>query len=622
MRPRFFLILLVFFGGCRTTEKYAPWSAPILASPDYSPVTKDLTARWAGQDATSPAEIHVIHQARSAFVNHPHRDEAFALAELHYAAGARAEEAQSESCVDLFYQSAGFAYFALFGPASPPADAKGDERLREIYNSSLARLINDGQIHGRLDPKKRLMVQTPGGARTIPLVQQTGPWHLDDNDQLMVVGDYEPLEFKKRYGQSGLGVALVAVRNHRGDGTARDQFLFEKHPFALTAVLYPDLESLVGHQKVLTVAHHDSSEARLELYDSFRVRAIDISGRQVPLSADLSAPLQYSMDSSRQFQFDLIGFRKPDTVAKMSGLFLLEPYQPGKIPVVFVHGLLSDPDTWDELLNELRADPEFHERFQFAVYMYPTGNPFLVSAGHLRQSLQEMQKLNDPKDPDPALQNMVLIGHSMGGVLSRFQVTRSDDKVWEMFAHQPFEKLRAPADTRRMLHDSFFFEPQPFVKRVVFIGTPHKGSTLARNILARICSSLVTPPRAILQIRDQLLADNPGILNPTLAKQFPTSVEDLATGSPILDTMQTLPFNPQVHLHSIVGYGKFFPLLQPGDGFVPVSSAHLDGVESELFVKSEHMKIHKEPESVKEVKRILRLHLRDLEQKNQLKERS
>ena len=521
----------------------------------------------------------------------------------------------TRSCVDYFYQAAGFAYFSIFGPEIPPADDKTNDRLREIYNSSLARLIQNGQIHGRLDPKKRLLVQTPAGARTIPLVQQTGPWNLDDNDQLLVVGDYEPTEFKKRYGQNGLGVPLVAVRHHRGDGSARDQFLFEKHPFAVTAILHPDLESLVGTQKIMTVARQEPSGTRLELYDPLRIREISVSGHPVSVAADLSAPLQYCMDCSRQFQFDLIGFRQPGTVAKMTGLFLMEPYQRGKIPVVFVHGLLSDPDTWDEMLNELRADPEFQDRFQFAVYMYPTGNPFLLSAGHFRKSLQDTRRLDDPRNPDPALQDMILIGHSMGGVLSRFQVTRSENKVWELFAHQPFEQLRAPPATRQMLHDSFFFEPQPYIKRVVFIGTPHKGSSLARNIIARIGSSLVTPPRDILQIRDQLMADNPGILNPTLAKQFPTSVEDLATGSPVLDTMQKLPFDSRVHLHSIIGYGKLFPLLQPGDGFVPVTSAHLDGVESELFVKAEHMKVHKEPESVKEVKRILWLHLHASEAK-------
>ncbi len=201
----------------------------------------------------------------------------------------------------------------------------------------------------------------------------------------------------------------------------------------------------------------------------------------------------------------------------------------------------------------------------------------------------------------------------MGGVLARFQVTRSDDKVWQLFSGKPFEQIKAPPAIKLALHDSFFFEPQPAIKRVIFIATPHRGSSLARNILGKIGNCLVTPSEEILRIRDEIVADNPGVFNLALTRHLPTSVADLAAGSPILDTMQKLPFDPNVRLHSIVGYGKLFPLFQPGDGYVPFTSAHLDGVESELLVKADHTMAHKEPESVREVKRILWLHLREVE---------
>src|SRR5262249_33699607 len=150
--------------------------------------------------------------------------------------------------------------------------------------------------------------------------------------------------------------------------------------------------------------------------------------------------------------------------------------------------------------------------------MYPTGNPFLISAANFRRALRELQKLDDPSNPDPALQNIVLVGHSMGGVLSRFQVIRSEDKVWGLIARRPFDELLAEADTRAMLHDAFFFEPQPFVKRVVFIGTPHKGSSLAHSVIGRIGANLVDPPPSLVAIRDRLVADNPDAFNPAIAR--------------------------------------------------------------------------------------------------------
>jgi pimeloyl-ACP methyl ester carboxylesterase len=623
------LLVVVVLSGCRSAEKSTPWSAPPLASPALSPVTKNLTARWADPDSRAPTSGQLIQQARLTFPKHLHRDNAFALAELHYAAGFREEAAGSEACVDLFYQAAGFAYYALFGPSGASLGASADQRMRDLYNSSLARLIEDGQLYGRLDPKKQLTVRTSEGMRDIPLIAHTGPWAAHDIDQLVVVGDYRPEDFSHRFGQTGLGVALVAVRHRRGDGSARDGFLLDKHPFAVTAVLHPDLEALMGRQSVVPAfftepagsPHHALSPSggegmvrgpKLELYDPGQVSVISLSGRQETLAADLSAPLQYSVDSTRLLRLDILGFRQPGHAAKMSGLFLMEPYQRGKIPVVFIHGLLSDPHTWDEMLNELRADPDINAHFQFAVYLYPTGNPFLISAENLRKKLQDLQRLDDPANPDAALRDMILIGHSMGGVLSRFQVTSSEDLVWALVARRPFAELNAPPATRMLLHDAFFFEPQPFVKRVVFIGTPHRGSTLARTIVGRIGATLVTPPPEITQTRDLLLAENPDAFNPAFAKHLPTSVEDLAAGSPILDVMQKLPFSPQVHLHSIIGRGKFFPLLQVGDGYVPVTSAHLDGVESELYVDAEHTMVHRDPNSVSEVKRILRKHWQEL----------
>lgn len=610
---RVLLVLVLGLAGCRSTEKMSPWAARPLAPATLSPATAALTARWQGGESTELPADQVIEQASLSFTKHQHRARAFALAELHYAAGVRAAAAHSDTCVDLFYQAAGFAYFHLFGPGSLPADPKADERMRDVYNSSVARLIQDGQLFCRLDPKKHLLVRTPAGPQTVPVAHRLEPWCGDDIDQLVVVGDYEPADFRNRHGQAGLGVPLVAVRHRRGDGTKRDEFMFEKHPFAATVLLHPDLEVMSGKNAVVTAAHAQASGARLAFYDPGRVTSVNLSGQNVQLAGDLSAPLQYCVDASRQFHLDLLGFRHPGgRAAKMSGLFLLEPYQPGKIPVVLVHGLLSDVHTWDEMLNELRADPELCARFQFAVYMYPTGNPFLLSAGTLRKKLQELSKLDDPQHPDPALAAGVLIGHSMGGVLSRFQVTRSEDLVWQLVARRPLDQLVAPPATRALLQDSFYFDAQPFIKRVVFIATPHRGSTLARNIVGRIGASLVTPPAAIVQTRDMLLAENPGAFNPAFARYVPTSVEDLAAGSPILDVMQKLPFGPEVRLHSIIGRGHLFPLLQPGDGYVPIASAHLDGVESELFVNAEHTTVHREPESVREVKRILKKHAAEM----------
>ena len=609
MRPRSckqtgcWLLLLVLAAGCRSCAP--PWSEPVLAPAALSPATRE----WLAHAHSKPdgGSDQAIEQVRLSWNHDNRRQQAFRLAELHYAAGATAAAARSETCVDHFYQAAGCAFLYLVD-SDPTAAAPDAERMRQLYNSSLARLIQDGQAWGRLDAKKQISVHTADGPRQISLVMQEGPWKLDDIDQLVVVGDYKPADFTNRYGQPGLGVALVAVRRQRNDGSMRDRFLFPEHPFAVTAILHPDLKSLLG--PAATESASFPLHLRLELHDPNQGLSLQLAGKTVPLAADLSAPFQFCFEETRPEQFDIIGFRHPS--AKNAGLFLLEPYQPGKIPIVFVHGLLSDPHTWDEMLNELRTDPVIRAHCQFAVFMYTTGNPFLLSADNLRQKLQEFQQLSNPAHPDPALQQTILVGHSMGGLLARFQVTRSENLVWNLFSQRPFQTLRAPPATENMLRSALFFEPQPYIKRVVFIATPHRGSTLAKSLLGRIGNCLVNPPREIVQTRDQLLAENPGAFNPAFARSLPTSVADLASGSPILTVMQKLPFGSQVHLHSIIGHGELFPLFQPGDGYVPITSAHLDGVESELFVKSGHMVVHKQPQSIREVQRIIHQHLREL----------
>ena len=82
-----------------------------------------------------------------------------------------------------------------------------------------------------------------------------------------------------------------------------------------------------------------------------------------------------------------------------------------------VHGLISSPLAWIPMLNELLRDPEIQKHYQFILYMYPTGVPIPIAAASLRDSLLEARQMYDPNGRDPAFDRMVLLGHSMGGLL-------------------------------------------------------------------------------------------------------------------------------------------------------------------------------------------------------------
>ncbi len=138
----------------------------------------------------------------------------------------------------------------------------------------------------------------------------------------------------------------------------------------------------------------------LELYDPLNSADIEVAGRRVPLESDLSTPLAYLLNQpqlQKKLDQPTLGLLDPDATGQLEGLFMLEPYQPGKIPVLMVHGLWSSPITWMEMFNDLRAVPEINDHYQFWFYLYPTGQPFWYSAAQLRHDLAVMRQTLDPR---------------------------------------------------------------------------------------------------------------------------------------------------------------------------------------------------------------------------------
>src|SRR5262249_1815929 len=161
-----------------------------------------------------------------------------------------------------------------------------------------------------------------------------------------------------------------------------------------------------------------------------------------------------------------------------TGIYLIDPYEHGKIPVVFVHGLMSSPEAWDNAVNDLRGDPELRKRYQFWLFFYSTGNPILASAARFRKSLDDLRTQFDPERKDPARDRMVLIGHSMGGLLSRVAISSSGQTLWNTASKVPPEEIEMDPQLKDELLEALFFKPVATVSRVVFISTPHRGSPL------------------------------------------------------------------------------------------------------------------------------------------------
>ena len=193
---------------------------------------------------------------------------------------------------------------------------------------------------------------------------------------------------------------------------------------------------------------------------------------RVPLESDPSAALAYQLEGAPIWDFELAGFRQGDfpflgagKVSDLNGLFMLHPYHPDMIPVVFVHGTASSPARWAEMANELLGDRAIASRYQLWFFIYNSGNPIALSAMRLRESLVAVRKDVDPDGKDPALNQMVVIGHSQGGLLTKMTVVDSGNRFWNNFTKVPFDKADLDPETRDLVARAMFVKPLPFVKR-------------------------------------------------------------------------------------------------------------------------------------------------------------
>ncbi|MFY9986436.1 MAG: hypothetical protein WAK31_16860 [Chthoniobacterales bacterium] len=246
----------------------------------------------------------------------------------------------------------------------------------------------------------------------------------------------------------------------------------------------------------------------------------------------------------------------PGKYRERTGLYLLEPYDPDQIPVVFIHVLMSLPQMWVPTIKAINSDPELRGRFQFWVFAYPTGDPILLSALKLREELARVYQLY------PRTKDMILIGHSMGGLVARLHAVNTDAD--QLYATVPPDNLAKHA---------IIFDANPHVRRIVFICVSHRGSYLATNWIGSLGVGLVRLP-------GNLLSGSEGSIISTLRATMrlthvPTGINGLSPRSPVLKTLDTLPITAPYH--SIIGHRGRGDSPNSSDGVVPYWSSHLEG---------------------------------------------
>ena len=461
-----------------------------------------------------------------------------------------------------------------------------DKQARDLYNFSVARSIEVIET-ARLNPWDRALA-VPGarGNYSLTSVKPANPsrnpatYQLIPADAIVVGGTY----FEERVTRAGIGAPLIAVgREQKKD--FRQAFLSQRVYASATAIIR-------FHQR----------HAELDFKLPFETERVSLGGHEFPLAADFTAPVAVGLVRERPQKLGFARMTHPEKFAETAKLTRLQVYDPDRIPVIFVHGLQDTPASWTPMINALLEDSDIRRRYQFWVFSYPTGYPYPYSAALFRKELDGVNK------SFPGHKKIVLIGHSMGGLISRLMITDAKDKLWRSYFGKAPAETPLSGDARRLLEDSLIFEHRPEISRVIFMSAPHRGAPMGANFIGRIATRLVRMPFLVAAVPFNVV-NAAMVQDPAAAtlNRMPTSIDTLSPDNRFVKEINELPTTPGIPFHTIEGDRGRGNAPDSSDGVVPYWSSHLQGASSSLIVPSNHS-APRNPEAIAEVRRILHLH--------------
>jgi len=553
----------------------------------------------AGRFERAPEET--LGRLHDAVVAERRRDELHALADLafvHARGLARSPRpGNRERAGDWYLAAAAYAWFFVLGDGSGMEIDPLDRRLRdgcEIYNAAVG-LAFPGRMgtNSVVRPQGGERRAGPGALRVAwdPSRSMQGIEHIA---MFLPSAEFRVRGLSVRDRVSGLGTPLIGV----GLPEAERGRLARRLP----ATLLLRLEGRIDEWRTRGL------DASLEMYSSHEVSSVDVGGRRVALEADFTAPLAHGLKGNEIWALGILQLFTGDERVR-SNIYLTEPYQRGKIPVVFVHGTASSPAYWAEMWNTLRSDDVVRRRFQFWNFVYNSANPVGHSASALRSEIERKLRQLDPGGRDAALRQMVVVGHSQGGLLAELTAKDTGDALWRAVSTKDFGSLDLPESELEEVRRRYFFSALPSVRRVVFISTPHRGSHLASSLVRSVAIRVIRLPADVVRSSARLLAlRDPLGLRPEHDRRVPSSLDDMSPRNPWLLALADIPPAPGVSAHSIVALrGRGRPP-KGGDGVVDYRSAHVEYARSEFVVNAGHS-CQRRSEVIEEVRRILMEHL-------------
>jgi pimeloyl-ACP methyl ester carboxylesterase len=556
-----------------------------------------LLNKFGSDPAAAIADLHekALHDDR--------RDILYALAETSYLYGSQLADSfdsdNNKLAPDYFLLSALYAYYFSLEERPEPPPSRFDHRSRtalDLYNYGLWQGLATGE-DGRLALEGTTR-KLPLGTLAITLDPAKLPWKMENFEKFMPADKYVVRGVSVRNQTAGVGLPVIGIK---------------KGPVKiLTAGQAVPLTAFLRIQGNLASLNAGTATAALELYSPQDTSTLELNNRTVPLETDFTTALAYNLEGSEIWSFGVSAFLGKDTTKLPSGLYLKDPYQPGKIPVVFVHGTASSPVWWTEMFNTLNFDPQIRQKYQFWYFVYTSNKPVVVSAADLRDALRDKVAQLDPQGKDPSLQQMVVVGHSQGGLLTKLTAVDTGNLLMQSMTGKDLDSLQMSDESKAKVRRFMYVKPLPFVKEVIFLSTPHRGSYRSkmwnRNLVRRLITLPATLVQSSMEYFDYVTDDVKKVMGGE--KGVWTSADGMSPDNPLIKTLSEIPLAPGIKGHSIIAVQTDGDPKLGNDGVVEYTSAHLNGMESEFIVRSDHSS-QLNPLAIDEVRRILVEHLTD-----------
>ncbi|MCH4246514.1 MAG: alpha/beta hydrolase [Acinetobacter populi] len=528
-------------------------------------------------------------------------------------------------------QSIRYSYAYLFSTKRPPAQRLFDNRqvqVRDFYNQAIANLVNafnDSRQSDHTDYNSTLKMGNSDYRIDITQYPNLDSLHLEKLISTYNLGFSGLRSISRR---DGFGSEFT-LQMAKPDTKQFDQYLvnpfiqsknISDHPnivearfLAATIVVEPSQRGSVD--EIL-----NSKTFNLHLIDPNFYQNIEIAHQNFPLAANFSAPygLWLANDNLGAAAYWTLIDREQNLI--MPHLFMLEPYNPNKKVIVMIHGLASSPEAWIAMTNDIMGDSVLRDNYQVWQIFYSTNMPIIESRYQIYALLKQAFDDLAVKYPSKPPQHAVLLGHSMGGVISRLLVS-DDDFTPQILSYLQKNNLRkyervknfGPAQDRLAMHAL-----TPPIDRAIFVSSPFRGTDFADRWFTLAARKIIKLPQSFLTASFETISHGlSGDLTTDYLKQFgkdflQNGPSDLSKKSAFMQITANTKISPKVKYHVIMGNDTNSNDIKTiTDGIVPYYSAHLDGAQSEKIIHGGHS-IQYSPEAVLELRRILRLHLQEL----------